>query len=108
MDNLFSLEDTKNFIKDNKLSLLYISTENCSVCHALLPKVERMLLKFPDIKSRRIDVGEIKEIAGEYSIFTVPAIILFLEGKELLRMARFISMDELEGSVRRYYEMIKE
>ncbi|QGU95303.1 thioredoxin [Clostridium bovifaecis] len=107
MDKLYSLGDAKKFIKQNKLVILYISTSNCSVCHALLPKIEEMLLDYPEILAKKIDVGEVTEAAGEFSIFTVPAVIFYVEGKEMIRKARFISMDELEGSVSRYYEMIK-
>lgn len=106
MDKLYSLEDAKKFIKQNKLVLLYISTNNCSVCHALLPKIEEMLLSYPNIVAKRIDVSEVTEAAGEFSIFTVPAVIFYVEGKEIIRKARFISMDELNSSISRYYEMI--
>lgn len=108
MDKLNSIEEGRNFIKANKLALLYISTENCSVCHALLPKVEEMLLRYPSIVSKKIDGGEVAEVAGEFSVFTVPAIIFYIEGKEIIRKARFISMDELEWSIERYYKMIEE
>jgi thiol-disulfide isomerase/thioredoxin len=77
MDKLNSIEEARSFIKENSLALLYISTGNCSVCHALLPKLEEMLFRYPNIISRRIDIDEITEASGEFSVFTVPAIIFY-------------------------------
>ncbi|MFS0578868.1 hypothetical protein [Brevibacillus sp. 179-C9.3 HS] len=35
-------------------------------------------------------------ISGEFLVFTAPTILLFADGKEVFRQARFISFDELE------------
>ncbi|KYH29989.1 MULTISPECIES: thioredoxin family protein [Clostridium] len=108
MDKLNSIEEVRSFIKENSLALLYISTGSCAVCHALLPKVKEMLLRYPNIIFRRIDIDEITEACGEFSVFTVPAIIFYIESKEVIRKARFISINELESSIRRYYYMLNE
>ncbi|MDI3477356.1 MAG: hypothetical protein PWQ59_881 [Thermoanaerobacterium sp.] len=36
---------------------------------------------------------------AKFSIFTVPTVLLFAEGKEVIREARFISMDMLEEKI---------
>jgi thiol-disulfide isomerase/thioredoxin len=98
-----TLEEIKNTIHSEKMVLLYISRPNCSVCHALLPQVEEVLKKYPSITAIHADAEEIPEIAGEYSIFTVPVLIVFIEGKEMMRKARFVPIDELDSGL---YRMI--
>lgn len=96
----------KLFIEENSLAVVYISSNKCGVCHAVLPKIELMLQRYPKIKLKKINIDEYTEIAGEFSIFTIPAVLFFINGKEVIRKARFISMDELEQSISRYYNML--
>ncbi len=95
----------KLFIEENCLALVYISSNKCGVCHALLPKIQLMLERYPKIKFKKINIDECTEIAGQFSIFTIPAILFFINGKEVIRKARFISMDELEENISRYYTL---
>ncbi|WP_207652834.1 thioredoxin family protein [Anaeromicrobium sediminis] len=78
----------------------------CSVCHDLLPKVEDMLLPYPEIKSARIEMIKLPEASGKSSIFTAPTILLFVDGKEMIRESRFISVRQLEDKIHRYYSIL--
>lgn len=104
MKFVHSLEEIHTTINENKLTLLYISKQNCSVCHALLPQVEELLEDYPVIASILADAGEIPKVAGEYSIFTVPAILVFVEGKEMIRKARFVPIGELQEQLKKVVE----
>lgn len=96
MEKVHTLEGIKKIIDENQLTLLYISRPDCSVCHGLLPQVEELLKEFPSIVSIQADADEIPEIAGEYSIFTVPVVLVFADGKEVVRRARFVPIGELQ------------
>ncbi|WP_414044155.1 thioredoxin family protein [Macrococcus sp. EM39E] len=75
--------------------VIYVMSEGCSVCHADLPKVERLLENY-DIPSAKILVNEIPEAAGQLSLFTAPVIILNAHGREFHRQARIIDFDVLD------------
>lgn len=106
MKEVHSLESINAALTAEKLSLLYISRPNCSVCHALLPQVKGVLEEFQDVTSIHADAEEIPEIAGEFSIFTVPVIIVFVDGKEMFRKARFVPIDELHNQLSRLVKML--
>ncbi len=72
------------------------------------PKLEAMLERFPKIKGLYIDVESSPRLGAYYGIFTIPGLILFIEGKETIRQAKHISLNELEGKLDRYYSMIYE
>ncbi|KIL53057.1 thioredoxin family protein [Jeotgalibacillus campisalis] len=93
---LTSLQEAEAAIERDTILLLYLSKENCSVCHSLLPKVQEVMAAFPRIHFYHADVEQIKEMAGRFSIFTVPVLLLFVEGKEMLREARFVRINDLE------------
>ncbi|WP_080145763.1 thioredoxin family protein [Marinilactibacillus piezotolerans] len=90
-----TIEEIRTFIASNPLAFLYISRENCGVCHVVRPQVEEMLEDFPTIRTLQVSADEVPEVAGEFTVFTVPALLLFIEGKEMIREARFIVMDDL-------------
>lgn len=106
MKILKSIESIDTFTKEAGFNLVYFSTEACNVCKALFPKVEQLLKSYPEIKAARVDLTELTEAAGAYSIFTIPCILAYMDGKEIIREARYISMDQLEDKIARYYSFL--
>jgi len=106
MININSVDEIELVVKENLFAFFYISTPDCNVCKTLLPKIEKMLKKFPEIINRYIDADNIKEVAGYLSVFTVPTMILFIDGKETIRKARNLSIAEMENEIERYYKML--
>ncbi|GLB59159.1 thioredoxin [Cytobacillus sp. NCCP-133] len=59
---------------------------------------------YPRIEARLVNAGMVTEIAGFLMVFTVPVIALYLDGKEVLREARFIPVEKLREDLKRIYE----
>jgi thiol-disulfide isomerase/thioredoxin len=106
MIKLNTLKEVNEFISNNEMTLLYFSSKSCTVCGSMFPKVEKMLKSYPNIKSVNIDVDKSTEAAGQYLIFSLPAILVYVNGKETIREARIISILELEKAIKRYYKLI--
>jgi len=107
MENLNSIIEIKDFISSGDMRLLYLSRPDCGVCQALIPKIENMILDFPDLDGRYIDLDQLPEAAGKYSIFTIPGILVFIKGKETIRKARYVSVEELKTEIKRYDSLLK-
>lgn len=103
---LTSIPQVDRFIAENQLAFLYISRSNCSVCHSLLPQVKELMTAFPEIKLGHILADDVEEIAGRFSVFTVPVLLLFVDGKEYVREARIVHMDLLAEKIQRIYENV--
>ncbi|SES99481.1 Thioredoxin [Oceanobacillus limi] len=103
---LNDMQGIQSFIMEHQLSFLFISRPNCSVCQVLLPQVQEMMEQYPSIKTGYIDASEVEEVAGYFSIFTAPVLLLFVEGKEYIREARIVHMDLFEDKVKRIYENV--
>jgi thiol-disulfide isomerase/thioredoxin len=99
------VDKVKEVIETNDFVLGYFTSTGCNVCKDLLPKVEEMLGNFPQVEGIKSEADIDKRIVGEYSIFTVPTIVLFIEGKEAFRYARNVSIQELSDKIKRYYEI---
>ena len=106
MIELNTLDEMDEFIKNNTIAMIYFASEGCGVCGVLLPKIEEMIIKFPKLKARKVQVDKFTEAAGQYSIFSLPGVLVYIEGKEIVREARFISVEMLEETIQRYYDML--
>ncbi|WP_342525537.1 thioredoxin family protein [Chryseomicrobium sp. FSL W7-1435] len=75
--------------------LLFVKTTGCSVCEGLLPQVEAIEndYKLPFYK---VNSAEVPEVAGQLSLYTAPVVLLWHEGREVQRFARFVPMQELK------------
>ncbi len=103
---LESMAEIDRFIASGDMRLVYISRPDCGVCKALIPKVKEMLIDFPEIKAGYIDLDKIPEAAGKFSIFTIPGILVFTQGKETIRKARYVSVNQLAEEMDRYYQLL--
>lgn len=105
MNKVNSIEEVNKLKNNNDMLLVYFGSNSCSVCNAMMPKIEKMLEKYPSIQAIKIETESSIELSATYNVFTIPVIILFIEGKETIREARIISLINLEQKISRYYEL---
>jgi len=94
MKIITTMEQFQQHIASENSFLLFVKTDNCSVCEGLKPQVEG-LEPNSSIPFYLVNAARLPEIAGQLMLFTAPVVILFKHGKEQLRFARFVRMDEL-------------
>ena len=76
------------------------------VCRGFYPKLETMVKRHPRVALGKVDIENHPEIQGHYSVYTMPMILLTIEGKETLREARNISLDIVEEKLNRYENLL--
>lgn len=109
METIESIELFNTLLSENTGVLAYFSHERCNVCKTLKPKLSEVFTEnFPKIKQVYVDVENHPEISAQHSIFAVPVIIIYFEGKETYRKARNVGIDELVSLVERPYQMLFE
>ncbi len=108
MQEFYSLDEVRDFIGSNRMAFIYLYADNCSVCKVLEPKIAEMAAEFPEMASCRANMEKMTELSGLLNVFIVPVALLFIEGKETIRLARNISVYDLSDKINRYYEMLTE
>lgn len=107
MEKIYSMQDLQERISSDKALLLYFSSESCSVCKVLKPKVAELLQeKFPRLVSLYVDTEKSPVIAGQFRVFTIPTILLYFEGREQVRFSRNIGLHQLEAAIERPYQLL--
>jgi len=104
INQLNSLDDFNKSIVENQAILIYFSHTNCNVCKVLKPKILDLLTnEFPLMRMFYCDTIKFPEISAQNSIFTVPTILVFFNGKEFIRKSRNIGISELQKEIERPY-----
>lgn len=102
-----TLSDIQSVIDNHAAVMLYFSAQTCNVCHALKPKlVDAFAQNFPAFEIVSVDISETPEIASHFTVFAIPTLVIFLDGREFLRKSRHMSVGEVVEAVRRPYEIM--
>lgn len=99
-------EEITNLISKNKIVILYFSNKVCGACEVIKDKVQRILESYSNVKSIEIDSEKQIEFAAMNDVFSFPLLILYINGKETIRVGRNVDFLELEKSIKRYYDML--
>lgn len=100
-------DSINHILTTNDAVMLYFSAPTCNVCHALKPKLtEAILNDFPTFVIESIDISETPEIASHFTVFTIPTVLIFFQGREFLRKSRHMSVGEVVEDIRRPYNLM--
>lgn len=94
-------------IPENKMTILYFSGAICGACEIIKKKIKRVLVDYKEVAFIEVNGVEEKEVAAKYDAFTLPLMILFIEGKESLRMGRNMDILEFKNVIDRYYKLLQ-
>ncbi|ARD46896.1 thiol reductase thioredoxin [Sporosarcina sp. P37] len=95
MKEITSFDEWQDVLKSTPQFLLFVKTNNCSVCEGLYPQVAELESDYP-FGFYRVNAAEVPEMAGQLALFTAPVVLLFHEQKELARFARIVPMNDLK------------
>ncbi|MCK5220769.1 MAG: thioredoxin family protein [Candidatus Aminicenantes bacterium] len=102
-----TIGDIEEQISDFPALVLYLSREGCNVCRELKPKIIKLLERdFPKMKFQYIDLDLVKEAPARFSVFAVPTILIFFDGKEFFREGRNLGIIQLSEKLNRPYSML--
>jgi thioredoxin-like negative regulator of GroEL len=105
METITSYEKLKGLIENSHMVMIYFGSKACSVCNSMKPKVEKMIKRYPAIKALTVEADKSLKLSANFNVFTVPVILLYIEGKETIREVRIISLDNLEQKIARYCQI---
>ncbi|MFY9143788.1 thioredoxin family protein [Sulfuricurvum sp.] len=102
-----TLDTINQTLQTNDAVMLYFSAPTCNVCHVLKPKlIEALSEEFPIFVIESIDISETPEISSHFSVFTIPTVLIFFQGREFLRKSRHMSVGEVVEDIRRPYTLM--
>jgi len=85
-----------NAIINKDLVMIIAKTHTCATCKSIHNLLENNLEHYDKIEKFNIYVDDIDLFRGEHLIFSVPTILIFSKGKELLRESRYFNYNKID------------
>jgi thiol-disulfide isomerase/thioredoxin len=109
MKTIHSIPEFDQVLVESDAVLAYFSTEICSVCKVLKPKVIEVISEsFPQVKMVYIESDKLPELAAQNRVFAAPTVVIFFAGRETIRKSRAFGVDELKSEIQRPYSLMFE
>lgn len=89
-----SAQEFRNIIKEGKV-LVDFYADWCGPCKMQSPVLEQYDGGEPKAKVVKLNVDMLPELAGEYGVFSIPTLILFVNGKEAAKNVGFLPLAPL-------------
>lgn len=100
-----TVEELQAFLGEHPVAAVYFAGTDCGVCTAMEPKVRALLAtSFPKVALARVSTEEATELAAQHTIFAMPTLLVFFEGRETFRYARTFSVAQVEQDLMRPYQ----
>lgn len=93
-----------NKIIQKDFVMIIAKTHTCSICNTILNVMKNSIPNLDQIEKYAIYVDDLDQFRGEHLIFSVPTVLIFSNGKELLRESRYINY----GKITRLIEMYQD
>ena len=93
---------TNEVLEQTKLVLVDFWAEWCGPCKQISPRLEELANKYSEnLTVCKVNVDENRELAIEYNIRSIPALIIFKSGEMVDSLIGAVSLEELEDLVTR-------
>jgi len=104
--DLQSLEELQAKTNDSVPKLVYFSHLQCNVCKVLKPKIRELIQNnFPQMMLYYVNIKEHPDMAGQFSVFSVPTILVFFDGREYIRESRHVNLSTFEERLEKLYRI---
>lgn len=84
-------------LKSEKPVLVDFNATWCGPCRMMAPVLEELSNENDKFDFVAIDVDEEQDLAAEYGVMSIPCLVVFKDGKEVIRNVGFISKEKLES-----------
>lgn len=97
-----NLEKALSLIHTMPYVFVYIGSPQCGVCHALKPQLAHLLAEYKNqVQFIELDASAMPTVASTFHALTIPVMLLYIEGKEQLRAARFVNTAQFKTDFER-------
>lgn len=94
------MENFNDIIKGEKLTLVDFFATWCGPCKMMHPVLEQLKKDLGEnIRIIKLDVDENEDISAQYSIQSVPTLMLFKKGEIVWRQSGAMSLNELKSII---------
>ena len=85
----------------HKVVVVDFFAEWCMPCVMLGPVLEDIAQEMKEVKFVKVNVDDNQELAGKYSVSSIPCLVIFKDGEEVDRIVGGQPADVIEGKIKK-------
>ena len=99
-----SEERMERVIRENRLVVVLYGSAGCGPCMAIREKLDRWQAEHPGVFCLYIPLEQAQALAAQNGIYAAPAVLVYMDGREMLRQAGCFSLMEVLSNVEFYID----
>lgn len=108
MEQLASAEQYQTMIQEHTVLLVQFGAHTCAPCTAIRRKIDSWCALHPQCRSIYVPVEQFRELAAGESVFSVPTILVYIEGRVTIRESGYFSLDDIFNRMERYIALLQD
>ena len=107
MEMIENQETLQKTILSRQIVVVQFGSGRCTPCKALQNKIKIWNQEHPAVCHVYVSVDELKQLSAQMEVFTVPAILVYVEGRLTIRQSGYFSLEQILEQVERYERMLE-
>ncbi len=103
MKTLHSIAEVRESVK-KEFVMIIGKSRTCSACKIVLDMLKKNVSNIDQIEIEEVYIDDVDEFRGEFLVFSVPTVLIFSEGKELLKESRYIDYAKIERLISNFIQ----
>ncbi len=83
------------------ITLVDFYADWCGPCKMMAPVLEELAQEIPNVKFRKVNVDEQQALAGQFSVMSIPTLVLFKDGQVVTQAVGFNPKPMIEKLVQK-------
>lgn len=102
MVKTFSGADFRAAMENKKALVVDFYADWCGPCRMLAPVMEKLSEEYPDAEFVKINVDDNPDLAREYSIMSIPCVMVFKDGAAAGKNVGFVPKEAMKEFIDRH------
>ena len=94
MNTPTTYKDIEDVLQQDFVMIL-AKSHTCTACKSIYDMLSHNVPNLDQIDIHNVFIDDMDRFRGDHLIFSVPTVLIFSEGKELLRESRYINYDKI-------------
>lgn len=94
--------------KNFPVLIVQFGSEKCMPCFAIKNKIDNWIETHSNVKGIYVPIEDFPEAAANEGIFSVPTILVFVEGMVTIRESGYFSLEDILSKIERYIDFLKD
>ena len=106
MKQLEQADELRNLIESSPILAVQFGTKTCGPCAAIRSKLDDWSRDRETVRYIYVSVEDFPELAAAESVFTVPALLVYVEGRLTIRETGCFSLLDVLNRIERYQTLL--